>query len=163
MTCHSSRSTQHWASIIRCSRVFLFCFLFSHRRRGGKTLSGNGLAWSSASPRGAVENRIKRRKLIIKSSVVPQRPSRLRDRWWWDQTFFFHFPVNSETTHSSNMPQKKKQVPTRLQHVLTAVIKVTTRYRLTSTDDQTLKSSDCDHSWAAELDSPATSSSWERK
>ena len=31
----------------------------------------------------AVENREKWRKLVIKSSVVPQRPSRLRDRWWW--------------------------------------------------------------------------------
>ena len=28
---------------------------------------------------GAVENREKRRKLFAKSSVVPQRPSRLRD------------------------------------------------------------------------------------
>ena len=31
----------------------------------------------------AVENREKRRKLVAKSSVVPQRPSPLRDRWWW--------------------------------------------------------------------------------
>ena len=31
----------------------------------------------------AVENREKWRKLFVKSSVVPQRPSRLRDRWWW--------------------------------------------------------------------------------
>ena len=23
------------------------------------------------------------RKLVVKSSVMPQRPSRLRDRWWW--------------------------------------------------------------------------------
>ena len=30
----------------------------------------------------AVENREKWRKLVAKSSVVPQRPSRLRD-WWW--------------------------------------------------------------------------------
>ena len=30
---------------------------------------------------GAVENREKWRKLIAKSSVVPQRPSQLRDRW----------------------------------------------------------------------------------
>ena len=28
----------------------------------------------------AVENRGKRRKLVVKSSVVPQRPPRLRDR-----------------------------------------------------------------------------------
>ena len=35
----------------------------------------------------AVENREKWRKLVAKSSVVPQRPSRLRDRrwWWWDE------------------------------------------------------------------------------
>ena len=32
----------------------------------------------------AVENRGKWRKLVVTSSVVPQRPSRLRDRsWWW--------------------------------------------------------------------------------
>ena len=31
----------------------------------------------------AVENREKWRKLVAKSSVVPQRPSRLMDWWWW--------------------------------------------------------------------------------
>ena len=31
----------------------------------------------------AVENEEKWRKLVAKSSVVPQRPSCLRDRWWW--------------------------------------------------------------------------------
>ena len=31
----------------------------------------------------AVENREKWRKLVAKSSVVPQRPSWLRDWWWW--------------------------------------------------------------------------------
>ena len=31
----------------------------------------------------AVENREKWRKLVAKSSVVPQRPSRLRNWWWW--------------------------------------------------------------------------------
>ena len=31
----------------------------------------------------AVENKEKWRKLVAKSSVVPQRPSRLRDWWWW--------------------------------------------------------------------------------
>ena len=31
----------------------------------------------------AVDNREKWRKLVAKSSVVPQRPSRLRDWWWW--------------------------------------------------------------------------------
>ena len=31
----------------------------------------------------AVENREKWRKLVAKSSMVPQWPSRLRDWWWW--------------------------------------------------------------------------------
>ena len=31
----------------------------------------------------AVENREKWRKLVVKSSVVPQRPPRLKDRWRW--------------------------------------------------------------------------------
>ena len=31
----------------------------------------------------AVENREKWRKLVAKSSLVPQWPSSLRDRWWW--------------------------------------------------------------------------------
>ena len=50
--------------------------------RGGKTTSGNGQAWSSASFRGQWTGK-KWRKLVAKSSVVPQRPSRLRDCWWW--------------------------------------------------------------------------------
>ena len=50
------------------------------RERGGKTTSGNGHARSSPSP---VGNRGKWRKLVAKSSVVPQRSSRLRYRWWW--------------------------------------------------------------------------------
>ena len=48
----------------------------ANRGIGGKTTSGNGQAWSLASPRGAVENREKWRKLVAKS-VVPQRPSQL--------------------------------------------------------------------------------------
>ena len=31
----------------------------------------------------AVENKKKWKKLVVKSSVVSQRPSRLRDWWWW--------------------------------------------------------------------------------
>ena len=53
------------------------------RGRGGKTTSGNGQAWSSASPRGQWRTRKKWTKLVAKSSVVPQQPSRLRDWWWW--------------------------------------------------------------------------------
>ena len=50
------------------------------RGRGGKTTSGNGQAWSSPSPRGQWKTD-KWRKLVAKSSVVSQRPSRLRDSW----------------------------------------------------------------------------------
>ena len=31
----------------------------------------------------AGENREKWRRLVVQLSVVPQQPSRLRDRWWW--------------------------------------------------------------------------------
>ena len=34
-------------------------------------------------PEGSGEQGKKWRKLVMKSSVVPQRPLRLRDRWWW--------------------------------------------------------------------------------
>ena len=53
------------------------------RGRGGKTASENGRAWSSPSPRGQWRPRKKWRKLVAKSSVVPQWPLRFRDRWWW--------------------------------------------------------------------------------
>ena len=51
------------------------------RERGVKTTSGNGQAWRSASPRGQWRTG-KMEELVAKSSVVPQRPSRLRDRCW---------------------------------------------------------------------------------
>ena len=48
-----------------------------------------GQAWSSPSQRAerAVENREEWRKLVVKSYVVPQRPSGLRD--WWGEVIFF--------------------------------------------------------------------------
>ena len=49
------------------------------KERGGKTTSGNGQALSSASPRGQWRTGGKWRKLVETSSVVPRRPSRLRD------------------------------------------------------------------------------------
>ena len=62
------------------------------RKRGVKTTSGNGQAWSSAGPRGQWRTgKKKRRKLVAKSSVVPQRLSRLRDWWWW---WFSYYVVN---------------------------------------------------------------------
>ena len=51
-------------------------------------------AWTGlefAKSQRAVENSEKLRKLVAKSSVVPQRPSRLRDRWdvmRWDERDF---------------------------------------------------------------------------
>ena len=36
-----------------------------------------------AKSKKAVENREKWRKLVANSSMVPQQPSRLRERWWW--------------------------------------------------------------------------------
>ena len=54
------------------------------RKRGGKTTSGNGQAWSSSSSQRTVENSKKEwRKLVVKSPVVSHRPTRLRDRWRW--------------------------------------------------------------------------------
>ena len=50
------------------------------RGRGGKTTSGRTGPGFAKSQR-AVENKEKWRKLVVKSSVVPQRPSRLRNRW----------------------------------------------------------------------------------
>ena len=51
------------------------------RRRGGKTTSGKGQAWSSPRPRGQWRTEETRRKLVVKSYMVPRRLSRLRDRW----------------------------------------------------------------------------------
>ena len=53
------------------------------RGRGGKTTSGNGQAWSLPSPTGQWRTGKKRRKLVVKLPVVPQWPSRWRNRWWW--------------------------------------------------------------------------------
>ena len=56
------------------------------RRQGRqrKSWEDNIRKWTGlefAKSQRAVENRKKWRKLVAKSSVVPQRPSRLRDRW----------------------------------------------------------------------------------
>ena len=60
----------------------------SRHKKGGKTTSGKwtGLEFAKYQSRDsffaqmATENREKWRKLIVKSSVAPQRPPRLRDR-----------------------------------------------------------------------------------
>ena len=58
--------------------------------KGGRTQGRQRKRWEDnirkwtglefAKSQRAVENREKWRKLVVKSSVVPQRPSRLRDR-----------------------------------------------------------------------------------
>ena len=59
------------------------------RRQGrqGKRWADNIREWTGlelSRCQGAVENREKWSKLVVKSSVVPWRPSRLRNRWcWW--------------------------------------------------------------------------------
>ena len=49
-------------------------------KRGGKTL-GNGQAWCLPSPRGQWRTEKNGGKLVMKSSVVPQRPLRFRDSY----------------------------------------------------------------------------------
>ena len=61
------------------------------RTRGGKTTSGYRQAWSLLCPRGQWRKEKKWRKLVVKSSVVPQWPSRLRNRWRWRKENYF-FP-----------------------------------------------------------------------
>ena len=51
------------------------------KRWGDNIREWTGLEFSKSQM--AVENREEWRKLVAKSSVVPQRPSRLRDWWWW--------------------------------------------------------------------------------
>ena len=58
------------------------------RRQGGqrKRWEDNIREWTGlefGKSQRAVENRKKWRKLVAKSSVVPQQPSPLRDWWWW--------------------------------------------------------------------------------
>ena len=58
--------------------------------RQRKKWEDNIMEWTGlefAKCQRAMENREKWRKLVVKSSVVPQRPSRLRDRWWDDDDF----------------------------------------------------------------------------
>ena len=49
------------------------------KRREDNIMEWTGLEFAKSQR--AVENREKWRKLVSKLSVVPQRPSRLRDRW----------------------------------------------------------------------------------
>ena len=61
--------------------------------RGGGRRGGRKGRWEDdirewtglqfGKPQRSAENRGKLRKLVAKSSVVPQRPSWLKDWWWW--------------------------------------------------------------------------------
>ena len=81
------------------------------RRQGGqrKRWEDNIRKWTGLEfgrSQRAVENRGKWRKLVAKSSVVPQRPSRLRN-WWWRWWFsagspWSIFKVTSRQKHFEN-------------------------------------------------------------
>ena len=67
------------------------------RRHGGqrKRWEDNIREWTGldfGKSQRAVENWEKWRKLVAKSSVVPQRPSRLRNWWWWWPTTRHAYP-----------------------------------------------------------------------
>ena len=57
------------------------------KKMWGNNKSASGQAWSLPSPRGQWRTKKKKkwRKLVVTSSVVPNQPSQLGDkwRWWW--------------------------------------------------------------------------------
>ena len=78
MTVHVSRSSGLAKTILQCT-------VKGGRRQGRhrKRWKENIKEWTGlefAKSQRAGENRRKWRKLVVKSSVVPERPSRLRDR-----------------------------------------------------------------------------------
>ena len=77
---HVSRSSDLAKTILR-STVKGWRRHGRQRKRWEDSISEwTGLEFSKSQQ--AMENREKWRKLVVKSSVVPQRPPRLRDRWW---------------------------------------------------------------------------------
>ena len=88
LTIVKRRKLQWYGNVSRSSglaKTILLCTVKGGRRQGRqrKTWEDNIREWTGlefAKPQRAVENREKWRKLNAKSSVVPQRPSRLRDR-----------------------------------------------------------------------------------
>ena len=75
-------------SPVLLAKTFLQGTVKGERRQGRhrKNLKHNIREWTDlefAKSQRAVENTGKWRKLVAKSSVVPERPSRLRD--WWDE------------------------------------------------------------------------------
>ena len=76
----------HVSRLLDLAKIILQCTVKGRRRQGGQRTrwEENIREWTGfefAKSQRAVENREKWRKLVAESSVVPQRPSRLRDRW----------------------------------------------------------------------------------
>ena len=82
------------------------------RRRGRKTTSGNGQAWSSPNFRGQWRTE-KWRKLVVKSSVVPQQLPWLKDRWRWRSHWANMWILSSYVTgfQTNNYSQKYTPPP----------------------------------------------------
>ena len=56
-----------------------------------------------------LENREKWRKLVVKSSLVPQRPSRLGDRWWWWWWWWCNFFSWTQHVPTSFLPSSSER------------------------------------------------------
>ena len=87
------RRKLQWNGHVSCSSGLVKTIL-QGTEKGGRWQGGQRKRWEDnirewtgpefGKSQRAVENRGKWRKLVAKkSSVVPQRPSRLRDWWWW--------------------------------------------------------------------------------
>ena len=93
------RCKLHWYGHVYCSSSLAKTIsqgtVKGVRRRGRqkKRWEDNTREWTClefAKSQRAVENREKWRKLVVKSSVVPQDFSQLRDRWWWWWWYISH-------------------------------------------------------------------------
>ena len=83
--------------------------------RQKKRWEDNVREWTSlefAKSQRAVENREKKwRKVVVKSSVVPEQPLWLRGRWWWpacttfvqNTTQLFPWPLSFHIAHSCDI------------------------------------------------------------
>ena len=105
------RCKLQWYGHVSCSlglaKTILQSTVKGERRQGRqrKSLEDNIREWTGLEfgmSQRAVENMEKWRRLIAKLSVVPQRPSRLRDRWWWCAQNRV-----SEEKYLKRLPQKK--------------------------------------------------------
>ena len=85
--CKEMQTAEVWSCLpfIRSAKTILQGTVKGGRRQGGqrKRWEDNIREWTGldfAESQRAVENRVKWRKLVAKSSGIPQRPSQLRDR-----------------------------------------------------------------------------------